>query len=271
MRLLFLGDIVGRSGRDAVNAAVPGLRQALGLDAVVVNGENAAHGFGITPGQCEELFGNGVDCLTTGNHVWDQKELVPYAATEPRLLRPLNFVAGTAGHGVTLLQTASGKRLMVVNVILRLFMELSNDPFAALDRVLESRRLGRDADAILVDMHGEATSEKNILGHHLDGRVSVVVGTHTHIPTADARVLPGGTAYQTDAGMCGAYDSVIGMDKAKAVDKFLKRVPTDRLSPASGEATLCGLLVELDPATGLAVRAEAFRQGGILAPAGPLV
>jgi hypothetical protein len=267
MRILFLGDVVGRCGRDAVVAHLPELRQRLATDLVVVNGENAAGGFGLTGKIAAELFEAGVDCLTTGNHVWDQRELIGLIEREPRVLRPLNYPEGTPGAGATVITARDGRRVLVVCLLARLFMDMVDDPFAAMERVLGRHRLGPGnggLDAILIDFHGEATSEKMAMGHFLNGRVSVVIGTHSHIPTADAMILSGGTAYQTDAGMCGDYDSVIGMKKEPAVMRFVRRMPTERLTPAEGEATVCGALIETDDNTGLALRIEPVRVGGKL-------
>jgi len=264
MRILFLGDIVGRSGRDAVLAAVPVLRQRLGIDFCIVNGENAAAGFGITPKICESLYAVGVDALTTGNHVWDQRELIAAADGDARLLRPLNYPPGTPGRGLRTFQLDDGRRIVVINLMLRHQMDALDDPFAAVDRELAARPLGQGAAAIVADIHGEATSEKMAMGHYLDGRVSLVVGTHTHVPTADHQILSKGTAYLTDAGMCGDYDSVIGMRKEPAILRFTRKMPTDRLTPAEGEASVCGIYVETDDATGLARRIEPVRSGGRL-------
>lgn len=269
MRILFLGDIVGRAARLAVAQQVPVLRERLGLDFVIVNGENAAHGFGITPKIAEELFDAGVDCLTTGNHVWDQREIIAAIDGEARLVRPANFPAGTPGRGATILQASDGGRVLVINLMARLFMDPLDDPFTTADRLLDGLEMPREVDAIVVDFHGEATSEKMALGHYLDGRVSLVVGTHTHVPTADLQILPGGTAYQSDAGMCGDYDSVIGMTKDAPIGRFLKKVPSERLTPAEGPPTLCGVVIETDPATGLCRRAEPLRIGGRLTPTLP--
>ncbi|MEI6558898.1 MAG: TIGR00282 family metallophosphoesterase [Rhodospirillaceae bacterium] len=270
MRLLFLGDVVGRSGRDAVLRHLPELRQRLAPDLVVVNGENAAAGFGLTAKIAEEFLAAGIDCVTTGNHVWDQKDLVTSIDRLPRLLRPLNYPEGTPGQGAVLIATADGRTALVVCLIARLFMDMIDDPFAAVERLVREHRLGAGGtDAILVDFHGEATSEKMAMAHYLDGRVSAVIGTHSHIPTADTWILPGGTAYQTDAGMCGDYDSVIGMKKELSVARFVRRLPTERLSPAEGEATVCGTWIETDDATGRALRVEAVRLGGRLSPALP--
>lgn len=266
MRLLFLGDIVGRTGRDAVIERLPRLREQLGVDFTVINAENAAHGFGLTAKICEELFDAGADCLTTGNHVWDQREMIGHIEGEPRLVRPANYPDGTPGRGATMLTGPKGHQVLVCNVMCRLFMDPLDDPFACIDRVLGDSAMPRDADFILVDVHGEATSEKTAMGHYLDGRASLVVGTHTHVPTADHRILDAGTAYQTDAGMCGDYDSVIGMKKQPAIDRFVSKMPGERLSPAEGVASVCGVLVETDPATGLARRIEPVRAGGRLAP-----
>lgn len=269
MRLLFLGDIVGRAAREAVIEQVPRLRARLALDFVVVNCENSAGGFGVTAKIAQELYDAGVDCLTTGNHVWDQREIIGYIDGDHRLLRPANFPEGTPGRGATLLPAPGGRQVMVVNLMARLFMDPLDDPFAVIDRLLADIEMPRTVDAVIVDFHGEASSEKMAMGHHLDGRVTLVVGTHSHIPTADLQILPGGTAYQSDAGMCGDYDSVIGMKKEPAVARFIRKMPGERLTPAEQTPTLCGLVVETDPATGLAVRAEALRMGPRLAPAWP--
>lgn len=270
MRLLFLGDIVGRPGRSAVLERLPELRRTLDVDFVTINAENAAGGFGLTPAIAQELYAAGADCLTTGNHVWDQRDLIGHIDGDRRLLRPANYPAGTPGAGVTVLPARGGRQVMVANVMARLFMEALDDPFAAVERMFADVAMPRDVDAIMLDFHGEATSEKMAMGHYLDGRVTLVVGTHSHVPTADIQVLPGGTAYQSDAGMCGDYDSVIGMKKGPAIGRFVTKMPTERLTPAEGPATICGLLVETDDATGLARRAEPVRIGGRLAAAWPV-
>jgi metallophosphoesterase (TIGR00282 family) len=264
MRILFLGDVVGRTGRETLIAELPGLRRRLAADCVVVNGENASHGFGLAPAMADAFFAAGADVITLGNHAWDRKELLGYIETQPRLIRPLNFPPGTPGHGSVLVDVAGGKRLLVLQVQGRLFMEPLDDPFRLTAELLGKHRLGVTVDAIVADFHGEATSEKMAYGHSFDGRVSLVVGTHTHVPTADLQILPSGTAYQTDAGMCGDYDSVIGMDKGTAAARFWRRVPGERLAPSEGVATLCGVFVETDSKTGLAVRAEPLRVGGRL-------
>ena len=264
MRLLLCGDVVGRSGREAVRSHVPRLRRELGLDFVVVNGENAAGGFGITDRLSAELYAAGADVITTGNHVWDQRELLGTIDADPRLLRPLNLPAGTPGAGARVFDLDDGRRVLVLNPMARLFMDAIDCPFAAVERELALHPLG-DVQAVVIDFHGEATSEKMAMGHFADGRASMVVGTHSHVPTADARILTGGTAYQTDCGMCGDYDSVIGMQKEAAVARFVTKLPGERLRAADGEGTLCAVFVETDDATGLARRIEPVRVGGRLA------
>jgi hypothetical protein len=264
MRLLFCGDVVGRSGRRAINEHLPRLRKDLALDFVIANGENAAGGFGITEKVCQELFSAGVDVISGGNHIWDQREVIGFIDREPRLLRPLNYPSGTPGRGVGVFEAPKGRKVMLINVQGNVYMAPLDDPFAAAERALAKQRLGATVDAIVLDMHAEATSEKMAMGHFADGRVSLVVGTHTHVPTADHMILPGGTAYQSDVGMCGDYDSVIGMDKAIPLSRFTRKLPTERLAVAMGEATLCALFVETDDKTGLARRVAPLRLGGRL-------
>ncbi|MBT4769438.1 MAG: TIGR00282 family metallophosphoesterase [Rhodospirillaceae bacterium] len=264
MKILFCGDVIGKAGRQAVCEHVPRLKKAEKIDFVVVNGENAAHGFGITAKICNEFYEAGVDALTTGNHVWDQREIIAYINSDPRLLRPHNFPKGTPGRGAAVFTLADGRKILVLHVMTRLFMDALDDPFACVEKVISGYTLGATIDAVIVDVHGEATSEKTAMGCFLDGRVSMVIGTHSHVPTADARLLPGGTAYQTDLGMCGDYDSVIGMKKAPAMARFLTKMPGERLTPAEGEATMCGVVVETDDKTGLAVKISPLRIGGCL-------
>ena len=265
MRLAFFGDIVGKTGRVAVETHLPDLRKRLALDFVVVNAENAAAGFGVTAKICNQLFDVGVDALTLGNHAWDQREALTYIDREPRLLRPANYPVGsTPGAGANLFDLPDGRRVLVMNAMGNLFMETLDDPFAAVERELSAAPLGLVADAVILDFHGEATSEKMAMGVFCDGRASLVVGTHTHVPTSDTRILPGGTAYQTDAGMCGDYDSVIGMDKEEPLRRFTTRMRSGRFEPATGEATMSGVFVETDDRTGLAVRVAPIRIGGQL-------
>jgi 2',3'-cyclic-nucleotide 2'-phosphodiesterase len=263
MRILFIGDIVGRPGREVVGSEVPRLRDSLALDFVIANGENAAGGFGLTRAIAGELFDSGVDVITTGNHWADQKEILSFIGEEDRVLRPRNLPASAPGKGAGLYETRRGERVLVVNPIGRVFMDPQDDPFAAVESELIACPLGEGADAIVIDMHAEATSEKMAMGHFCDGRVSLVVGTHSHIPTADAQILPGGTAYQTDAGACADYDSVIGMEKFEPLQRFTKKISTARYTPASGPATLCAVFVETG-ANGLALRIEPVRVGGRL-------
>ena len=264
MRILVCGDIVGRSGRDVLTEQLPGLRRRLSLDFVVVNGENAAGGFGITRKICDELFALGVDVISGGNHSWDQREALAFIDAEPRLLRPHNYPRGTPGRGAGVFQAPRGRKVLVINVMGRLFMDPLDDPFACVEQELARHRLGGTVDAAILDIHAEATSEKMAMGHFVDGRVSLCVGTHTHVPTADYMLLPGGSGYITDIGMCGDYDSVIGMDKQIPVARFVRKLPTERLSVAQGEGTLSGVLVETDDKTGLAQRIEPVRIGGRL-------
>ena len=235
------GDVLGKSGRRAILDNIESLRVQLKTDFIIVNGENAAHGFGITEKICKSFYEVGVDVITTGNHVWDQRELMNYIDSDPKLLRPMNYPRGTPGAGYGIFETVTGKTILVMNLMGRLFMDSLDDPFQAVDSMLNKFILSKDVDAIFIDIHAETTSEKMAMGHYCDGRASVVVGTHTHVPTADAQVLMGGTAYQTDVGMCGDYNSVIGMRKESAIARFTKQVPTPRIEPMDGEATLCGV------------------------------
>lgn len=269
MRILFLGDLVGRPGRQIVIDRLPDLIDRYGLDFVVVNGENAAGGFGITEEIFTDVLDAGADVVTTGNHVWDQREALSFCERTDRFLRPANYPQGTPGRGATLVQARNGANVLVVNVMGRVYMDALDDPFQAVERELAACGLGEQADVIIIDMHAEATSEKQAMGHFVDGRASLVIGTHTHVPTADHQILLGGTAYQSDAGMCGAYDSVLGMDKEEPVSRFLRKIPSSRFAPAKGEASLCGLCVDVDLKTGLATRVEPFRSGGTLSEALP--
>jgi metallophosphoesterase (TIGR00282 family) len=273
MRIAFFGDVVGRSGRDGLADHLPQLRRDLGLEFVVVNAENAAAGFGITENTAREIFDAGADCLTLGNHSWDQKEALTYIVREPRLIRPANYpiLSDAPGRGSHLFQTPNGRTVFVVNLLGRVHMDAMDDPFAAADRELAKAPLGEVADAVIVDMHCEATSEKMAMGHFCDGRASLVVGTHTHVPTADAQILNGGTAYQTDAGACADYDSVIGNHKDEPLRRFTTKISKERYRPAEGEATVCGLYLETDDSTGLATRIEPIRVGGRLSQTIPQV
>jgi metallophosphoesterase (TIGR00282 family) len=269
MRILFLGDLVGRSGRGAVIEALPKLRERYRLDFVVVNGENAAGGFGISEAILIELLDAGADVVTTGNHVFDQREALVFIERHDRLLRPINFPQGTPGKGVGLFKAKTGADVLVINAMGRVFMADLDDPFRAVKRELDACGLKTGADAILIDFHAEATSEKEAMGHFVDGRASGVIGTHTHVPTADEQILRGGTAYISDAGMCGDFDSVLGMDKEEPLSRFLTKIPTGRFAPALGEATLCGVGIDVDDATGLARAIAPLRLGGRLSQTEP--
>ncbi len=269
MRILFVGDVVGRCGRVAVTETLPGLIRDWTLDLVVVNGENSAGGFGITEAIYHELLEAGADAITLGNHSWDQREALVFIERAPRLIRPANFPPGTPGRGAALIDTKSGKRALVVNGIGRVFMQPFDDPFAIIDRELNACPLREVADAVVVDFHGEASSEKQAIGYFCDGRASLVVGTHTHVPTSDHRILPAGTAYMTDAGMTGDYESIIGMQREEPLGRFQRGYPAGRFEPAEGVATLSGVAVETDDTTGLATRVAAVRIGPLLERAVP--
>ncbi len=263
MRILFLGDIMGRAGRSAVAARLASLRAEMALDFIIVNGENATSGIGLSEPHAKAILAAGADCITLGDHAFDQRDMNGFIEREPRILRPLNFAKAAPGMGARLFQAPNGRRILVAQVLGQVFMKRPfADPFAAIEDVLKAHPRGGQAHAIVVDMHCEATSEKMAMGHYCDGRASLVVGTHTHVPTADAMILPGGTAYLTDAGMCGDYHSVIGMEKAEPMRRFVTGMPKDRFQPAGGPATLCGVIVETDDASGQATSVTPFREGG---------
>lgn len=271
MKMLFLGDVMGRAGRAAIQERLPKLRADLGLDFVVVNGENASGGMGLTGDHAKLILAAGADVVTLGDHAFDQKDMLRFIETEPRIIRPLNYAKEAPGRGARLFEDRRGRKVLVTQVLGQVFMKRPfDDPFSAVDAVLRAHPLGGMAQAILVDVHCEATSEKMAIGHWCDGRASVVVGTHTHVPTADVTVLSGGTAYMTDAGMCGDYDSVIGMDKAEPMRRFITGMVRERFTPASGEATLSGIYVETDDRTGKAKLAKPLRIGGRLPEAWPV-
>ena len=268
MRLLFIGDIVGRSGRAVLLDHIAALRARWRLDLVVVNGENAAGGFGITEAICDEFLAAGVDAITLGNHAFDQREALVFIERQPRLIRPANYPTGTPGRGANLIEAANGARALVVNMMGRVFMDGLDDPFQRIEQELGACPLGIGCDAAIIDFHAEASSEKQAFGHFVDGRASLVVGTHTHAPTADFRILSGGTGFITDVGMTGDYDSVIGMEKDEPLRRFTRRIPSARFEAAGGTATLCGVAVETG-ADGLARKIAPLRIGGALAPAEP--
>ena len=269
MRLLFVGDVVGRSGRAVVVERLPRLIVDWKLDAVIVNGENAAGGFGITEPIYQDLIDAGADAITLGNHAWDQREALVFIERAPRLIRPANYPPGTPGRGTTVITAKNGARVLIINAMGRVFMDPLDDPFATVDRELHACPLGSGADAAIIDMHAEATSEKQAMGFFADGRATLVVGTHTHVPTADHRILPGGTAFVSDVGMTGDYDSIIGMAKDEPLGRFVRRIPSGKFEPAMGPATLCAIAVESDDSTGFATRVAAVRCGGRLEEARP--
>jgi hypothetical protein len=264
MRILFIGDVVGRSGRTIVTERLPGLIADWKLDLVVVNGENAAGGFGITEVIYNELVDAGADAITLGNHAWDQREALVFIERAPRLVRPLNYPKGTPGRGAALVDTKNGKHALVINAMGRIFMDPLDDPFAAIERELSACALKSGADVVVIDFHCEATSEKQAMGYFTDGRASLVVGTHTHAPTADDRILPNGTAFISDVGMTGDYDSIIGMNKDEPLNRFLRKLPGTKFEASTGPATLCAFAVETDDSTGLARKVGPVRLGGIL-------
>lgn len=270
MKLLFLGDVMGRAGRAAITERLPALRAEWGLDFVVVNGENASSGVGLTGDHAKAILAAGADCVTLGDHAFDQKDMMQFIEQEPRVLRPLNYAREAPGKGARLFNATQGRKVFVAQVLGQVFMKRPfDDPFSAIDAALRSHPLGGLAQASIVDIHAEATSEKMAMGHWCDGRASLIVGTHTHVPTGDAQLLPAGSAYMTDAGMCGDYNSVIGMDKAEPLRRFITQMPRERFTPAAGEATLSGVYVVTDDRTGLAKRVSPIRIGGRLQDARP--
>tara|TARA_R110002096_G_scaffold84375_4_gene194809 strand:- start:3126 stop:3983 length:858 start_codon:yes stop_codon:yes gene_type:complete len=270
MKILFLGDVMGRSGRTAIAERLPGLRTEWGLDFVVVNGENASGGMGLTGAHAKGILDAGADCVTLGDHAFDQRDMLQYIETEPRVIRPLNFAKSAPGKGARLFDATQGRKVLVTQVLGQVFMKRPfDDPFSTVEPILNAYPMGGQARAVIVDMHCEATSEKMAMGHWCDGRASLVVGTHTHVPTADAQILEKGCAYLTDAGMCGDYDSVIGMEKLEPMRRFVTGMPKARFEPATGPATLSGVYVETDDRTGRAIKVSMIRNGGRLQEARP--
>ena len=258
MRILFLGDVVGSSGCSKLVENLPFQKKQREIDFVIVNGENADEsGVGLTQKICEKFFSSGVDVITSGNHIWDQKDIMKFIENEKRILRPKNFFEPSPGKGFEIFTTVNNFKIGVLNLIGNVFMKKSNDVFEAANQFINKFKLKKDFDFLVVDFHGEITSEKNAIGHFFDGKASLVVGTHTHIPTNDARILQNGTAYQTDAGMCGDYDSVIGMNKNNSLNRFMKKDSVKHF-PANGDSTLCGVIVECNTETGLANKVESY-------------
>ncbi|SCZ54194.1 hypothetical protein SAMN04488118_102257 [Epibacterium ulvae] len=270
MRILFLGDVMGRSGRQAITERLPQLRQDWRLDFVIVNGENASNGMGLSGDHAKSLLAAGVDCLTLGDHAFDQKDMLQFIENESRIVRPLNFAKGAPGRGYRLFNAPGGRKILVLQALGQVFMKRAyDDPFGSVEAVLKAHPRGGLAQAVIVDMHCEATSEKMAMGHFCNGRASLVVGTHTHVPTGDAQILSEGTAYLTDAGMCGDYNSVIGMEKSEPMRRFLTGMPKGRFTPANGEATLSGVYIETDDRTGAATKVQMVRNGGLLQESTP--
>ena len=261
MKIIFIGDIVGKSGRESVKKNLPIIRDQYNPDVIIANAENAASGYGLTKKLSIELFELGIDIITLGNHSWDQKEMLSYIEEKPQIVRAINYPEGTPGKGFYRLELMDGRSIVVIQVLLRLFMGMFlDDPFKLVEKYLKSEIMGSTCNAILLDMHGEATSEKNALGHFLDGKVTAILGTHTHIPTSDAIILDNGTAYQSDVGMTGDYNSVIGMDKDGPIHSFVKGYRQDgRFVVANGNGKTCGCYVESDDITGLALKIETFQ------------
>jgi len=259
LKIIYCGDVVGRAGRDALMQNLKAMREKFKADVVIANVENAAHGFGVTPGIAREFIEKGVDVMTTGNHVWQQREIIPFLDESKQIIRPLNYPETTPGKGYTIFELPNGKKILITQVLGRVFMENVDNPALAVDKLLKNYTLGRNINAIFVDIHAEATSEKLAMGHYLDGRVSVVAGTHTHVPTADAHILNGGTAYITDVGMCGNYDSVLGFDKQAPIDRLCQKYNDSRLEVCRTGGTVWGIVVDIDDKTGLAVSIEQFR------------
>ncbi|WP_294924118.1 TIGR00282 family metallophosphoesterase [uncultured Paracoccus sp.] len=265
MKILYLGDVMGRAGRRAISERLAGLKARLRVDFTIVNGENASGGMGLTAAHARLLLDAGADCITLGDHAFDQKDMLSFIETEPRIIRPLNFAKDAPGRGARVFTATQGRKVLVAQVLGQVFMRRPfDDPFSAIDAVLRAHPAGGLVQAAVVDIHAEATSEKMAVGHYCDGRASLVVGTHTHVPTADHQILPRGTAYQSDAGMCGDYDSIIGMDKAEPMRRFITGMSRDRFTPSEGEATLSGVLVTTDDRTGLARDIQPLRFGGKL-------
>lgn len=258
MKIVYCGDVVGRAGRDAVLANLPKIRKQFNADVIVVNVENAAHGFGVTPGIAKDFLESGADVLTTGNHIWQQRDIIPFLDENKRIIRPLNYPETANGRGATEFELLNGKKILITQVLGRVLMESVDNPALAIDKLLKQYKLGANIDAIFVDIHAESTSEKLSLGYYLDGRVSIVAGTHTHVPTADAKILPNGTAYITDVGMCGNYDSVIGFEKQAPIDRLCQKYNGSRLEVCRTNGTVWGIAVETDDKTGLSKSIEQF-------------
>ena len=261
MKIIFIGDIVGKSGREAVAKSISIVKEKYSPDIIIANAENAAAGYGLTKKISIELFNLGIDIITLGNHAWDQREMLSYIEECPRIIRAINYPKSVPGKGFYKLILDDGRTVVVIQVMLRLFMGISlDDPFSSIDNFLKSEFLGSSCNSILIDMHGETTSEKNAFGHYIDGKITAVLGTHTHVPTAVARILDNGTAYLTDVGMSGDYNSVIGMNKENPIHSFVKGYRLDgRFSTATGVGKMCGAYIESDDTSGLSKKIETFQ------------
>ena len=259
MKIVYCGDIVGRAGRDAVLKNLPEIRSRFKADVIILNVENSAHGFGVTPSIAQSFLEKGADFLITGNHVWQQHEIIPFLNENHHIIRPLNYPKNANGRGYDILELPNGKKILITQVLGRIFMENVDNPAFVIDELLQSYTLGGSVNAIFVDIHAECTSEKLSLGYYLDGRVSVVAGSHTHVPTADRRILPEGTAYITDVGMCGNYDSILGFDKQAPIDRLCQRYNNNRLEACRTNGEVWGIAVTTDDKTGLALSIEQFK------------
>ncbi len=261
MKIIFIGDVVGKQARETLINTIPDIKGKYTPDVIIVNAENAAAGYGLNKKIALQLIESGVDAITLGNHAWDQKEMLSFIEENPKIVRALNYPAGVPGRGFYEFQLVDDRKIIIMQIMLRLFMGLSlDDPFAVTKNFLQKEKLGSTCNAIIIDMHGEATSEKNAYGHYFDGKVSAILGTHTHIPTADAKILESGTAYQTDIGMTGNYNSVIGMDKENPIHGFVRGFRAEgRFFPAEGHITVCGAYIETDDRTGLSLKIEPFQ------------
>lgn len=272
MRILFLGDVVGRAGREAIVEVLPRLRDDWKLDFVIVNGENATSGMGLSGDHAKLLLDAGADCVTLGDHAFDQRDMLKFIESEPRIIRPLNFARNAPGKGGNIFEARGGRKVHVMQALGQTFMKRPfSDPFSALEAEMKKAPMGGMVQATIVDFHAEATSEKMAMGHWCNGRASLVVGTHTHVPTADAMILSKGTGYLTDAGMCGDYNSVIGMDMIEPMTRFVTGMPKARFSPATGQATLSGVMITTDDKTGTTTAIDMVRVGGLLQASGPAV
>ncbi len=259
LKIVYCGDVVARPGREAILNNISKLKEIYDYDVLIVNVDNAAHGFGVTPGICRDFFEKGVTAIVSGDHVWNQREIVPFLDECKQIARPLNHPENLPGRGFCEIELANGKKILIVEVVGRLFMEAVDCPVQAIDKLLKNYTLGKNINAIFVDFHAEATSEKIAFGHYLDGRVSAVIGSHTHVPTADATILPNGTAYLTDAGMCGDYSGVIGFDKEVPIDRLCRKFGGGRLTPCNGKGTLFGVFIETDDVSGKALKIEQIK------------